>query len=227
MPIGLRDEEGPPHQTQAQRLDVIESLLHQQSEYLDALRQQIPQPHSNSSNDAAYLGTSRPRSSVPTGSSSSTYLSAYSSPLSVGGIETDSSSLQDKHEKIVPPPGHLNAHPSSLSDLLKLPQVCQLIGSYSEEFFQRIENSRERLQMANGVMEAGELELDEETVNACFVHFSKLVHPFHPFLECRMSFARYNEVMARGIKSDSDSAFALAILALGATAADPIDHGKC
>lgn len=224
----LRGDEGPPHQTQAQRLDSIEALLHQQTESLEALRSQIPQTRSPEDSGKETLQVEASQngiSGLSTGSSSSsTYRSAYDSPLSSVGTEGRSSSMQNGADRPPPPAGHINTHPTCLTDILKLPQVCKLIGSYTEDFFLRIENQRERLPMANAIIDVGDLEVDQATADYCFINFSKLAHLFYPFLECKESKARYDQVLARGLGSDPDSAFALVILAIGATSADPIAH---
>jgi hypothetical protein len=101
-----------------------------------------------------------------------------------------------------------------------------LVGDVPEEFLFKVEDSRPRsvaFDMASDVVFP---EIDRVTADEYLNDFFERVHPFHPFFDKNDLRQRYEETMERGLQADTQSALFLAIFALGATAAEPVDGAK-
>lgn len=114
-----------------------------------------------------------------------------------------------------------------------LPQMRRLAGDFPEECFFRVEDTRRRSNSLRPSMDPlpGELDLqlpfvDRSLTDNYLDQFFSLVHPFYPIFDRDDLIIRYEEVMNRGLGFDNESAFFLAVVALGATASDPIDNTK-
>lgn len=131
-------------------------------------------------------------------------------------------------------------HQTSVSNVLKLPQLRELLGEYPEEFFFKVEARRPRSAAAWDVMHSvmvdvpgaagggAEPSIDRSLGDAYLKSYLSRVHPYHPFIDADEIMSRYEDVASRGftLVSDNPSALVLAVLALGATVTDPIDRAE-
>ncbi|KAF4331784.1 hypothetical protein FBEOM_14444 [Fusarium beomiforme] len=108
----------------------------------------------------------------------------------------------------------------------------RLVGHYPEEFFFQIENSRPRtsplcfdLTVQHRDQQIAQ-NIDRDTADDLLEKYFTLVHPFHSFIDRQELVILYENAMDHGLGSDNQSALVLAVLALGATASDPIDSQK-
>ncbi|KAL6882201.1 hypothetical protein HDV57DRAFT_51980 [Trichoderma longibrachiatum] len=130
----------------------------------------------------------------------------------------------------VPPITIPMGHQTSTSSLLSLPQMRPLVGDYPEDFIFRIEDTRSRSLaldfMAVSGPQAEEKHVDRTIADDYLSSFLALVHAFHPIFDRDQLLASYEDVMREGLGSDVRSGLFLAVLALGATASDPIDDER-
>ncbi|PTB63173.1 hypothetical protein BBK36DRAFT_1183105 [Trichoderma citrinoviride] len=130
----------------------------------------------------------------------------------------------------VPPITIPLGHQTSTSSLLTLPQMRPLVGDYPEDFIFRVEDTRSRSLaldfMGVSGLEAEDKHVDRTVADDYLSSFLALVHAFHPILDRDQLLASYEDVMREGLGSDVRSALFLAVLALGATASDPIDDER-
>jgi hypothetical protein len=130
----------------------------------------------------------------------------------------------------VPPITIPLGHQTSTSSLLSLPQMRPLVGDYPEDFIFRVEDTRSRSLaldfMAVSGAQADEKHVDRTVADDYLSSFLALVHAFHPIFDRDQLLASYEDVMRDGIGSDVRSGVFLAVLALGATASDPIDDDR-
>ncbi|KAL7943961.1 hypothetical protein V8C42DRAFT_327312 [Trichoderma barbatum] len=130
----------------------------------------------------------------------------------------------------VPPITIPLGHQTSTSSLLTLPQMRPLVGDYPEDFIFRVEDSRSPsaaldFMAASGPQDEGE-RVDRTIADDYLSSFLALVHAFHPIFDRDVLLTIYEVAMREGLGSDVKSGVILAILALGATASDAIDHGE-
>ena len=126
-------------------------------------------------------------------------------------------------------------HQTSVSNVLKLPQLRPLLGEYPEEFFFKVEAKRPRSAAAREMMCStafslqDEFRIDKELGDAYLQSYLSRVHPYHPFIDAEDVVFHYENVMGREDRKfdfDNPSALVLAILSLGATVTDPIDRNE-
>ncbi|KAL7931945.1 hypothetical protein V8C35DRAFT_105494 [Trichoderma chlorosporum] len=130
----------------------------------------------------------------------------------------------------VPPITIPLGHQTSTSSLLTLPQMRPLVGDYPEDFIFRVEDNRSPsaamdFMSTSGLHDEGE-HINRTVADDYLSSFLALVHAFHPLFDRDVLLASYEEAMKEGLGFDARSGVILAVLALGATASDAIDHGK-
>ncbi|KAF7561500.1 hypothetical protein G7046_g2669 [Stylonectria norvegica] len=210
-----------------QRLEAIEALLREHSVALEALRNRPAASVSNPSPSQG-IGLAQPDygSSAASSSNSPMPFSFWQFYHAGGGANPHEQDMDTTPPLTIP-----LGHQTSTSNLLVLPQVRRLIGEYPEEFLFRIENSRPRSTTAQSItlpLDGGLAEefpvIDKSVADSYLENFLTQVHPFHPFLDKEELVEQYERIMSRGLASDIESALFLAIFALGATAADPINN---
>lgn len=80
--------------------------------------------------------------------------------------------------------------------------------------------------MASAEHPLDDLPMQKAVEDGYLNRYLTLVYPFHPFLNRDDVIAQYETTLSQGLQSDTQSALVMAILALGATASDPIDIRK-
>ncbi|KAK1243430.1 hypothetical protein MKX07_004058 [Trichoderma sp. CBMAI-0711] len=222
------------------RLESIETLLGEHAEALRQLQQERqPQPR----RDVAISMTPQQlpdffrrsgRSTEGDESMDSPSREAASMPHSTWALATheggNSSRRGMNGDDDVPPITIPLGHQTSTSSLLSLPQMRPLVGDYPEDFIFRVEDTRSRSLaldfMAVSGAQADEKHVDRTVADDYLSSFLALVHAFHPIFDRDQLLASYEDVMRDGIGSDVRSGVFLAVLALGATASDPIDDDR-
>ncbi|TFB01890.1 hypothetical protein CCMA1212_006563 [Trichoderma ghanense] len=222
------------------RLESIETLLGEHGEALRLLQQgrqppprkdlptsMTPQPlpdffrrsHGSIESDDSMDSPSREAASMPH--------STWALATHEGG---NSSRRGMNGDDDVPPITIPLGHQTSTSSLLSLPQMRPLVGDYPEDFIFRVEDTRSRSLaldfMAVSGLQAEEKHVDRTVADEYLSSFLALVHAFHPIFDRDQLLASYEDVMREGLGSDIRSGVFLAVLALGATASDPIDDGR-
>ncbi|KIW21671.1 hypothetical protein PV08_02251 [Exophiala spinifera] len=123
-------------------------------------------------------------------------------------------------------------HQTSTSSLLTLPQMRKLVGDYPEEFIFLVEENRPRplsFQYDGGDdddFEDVQVIIERTLADEYFERYLTLVHQFRPMFELDDLRARYEKTMDNGLEKNLQSALFLPILALGATALDPVDRSR-
>ncbi|KAJ9150897.1 C6 finger domain-containing protein [Pleurostoma richardsiae] len=220
--------DGTESQLQLQRLEAIEGLLREHSSALEALRCQ--------SNIVSSPGQGPDVSRSPGRSAARSVARSIESPVPFSAWAFNH---HDRHPST--PQEELDTtpaltiplgHQTSTSTLLVLPQLRSLVGDYPDEFVFRVEDSRPRSAAVQSMNTSvgreqepeGQGPIDKSVADRYIENFLTLVYPFHPFFDRDDLLARYEEVMSQGLGSDDQSALFYAILALGATASDPVDR---
>ncbi|OAG42982.1 hypothetical protein AYO21_02933 [Fonsecaea monophora] len=224
----LRDE-NTAVEILARRLDTIENILQRQVTTLEALQSHLIQsllPETN-------LG--RRHSELAQGNVAS---QSYESPrrsLSTLSLALQDDPLSRPDLEAIPPLTIPLGHQTGAGSLLALPQLRHLIGDFPEDFFFEVENRRPPPEAMQVIVDTSHVSGDEDqaipraTVDEYFQKFLDLVHPLHPFLDPRHLTEEYKVAMGKGLGRDNQSAKLLALLALGATASDPVGNqsGPC
>ncbi|KAH6603763.1 hypothetical protein Trco_007209 [Trichoderma cornu-damae] len=233
------------------RLESIEMLLGEHAEALKALQQQQQQQQQERDKDEERQKYHRDPSAlmVPPhlpdffrrraedddgGDNPSSSPREASMPHSTWALTTqvggDPSRRGVNGDGDVPPITIPLGHQTSTSSLLTLPQMRPLVGDYPEDFIFRVEDSRTPSAaldfMAVPGLQGGEGHVDRTVADDHLGSFLSMVHAFHPIFDRDDLLAGYEVVMREGLGSDVRSGVFLAVLALGATASDPIGHGK-
>lgn len=219
-----RMEEAMSNQTSSQRMEAAESLLHRHAESIETLNQQI-----HLLSDSIFSDNTMHKTP-------SAHLSLCPSP-GLGSIssgdrnDTQVKSTSQHSNDAFPPITIPIGHQTSTSDLLRSPQVGRLAGWYPDGFFLKIEEQRHRSSLAittplsmNEPLQS-DFHVDRSTADGYLESFFDSVHPFHPFLDKDELLSQYEDTMAGGFRFDAQSTLIISVLALGATASDPIDVG--
>ncbi|OAP55773.1 hypothetical protein AYL99_09925 [Fonsecaea erecta] len=206
------------------RLDAIEDVLRQHAMILNSLRQSPQQPPETASptptfayEDMPCINTGQPRRE-------DAVLRRSAGP----GIDASDDPAEQASDH-VPPLTIPLGHQTSTSNLLTLPQMRPLVGDFPEEFLFLVEENRPKLQWLQGLssahheLEQGFLQIDRSFADTCFDRYWTLVHPYRPIFDQDDLVSQYERAMNHGLEQDSSSALILSLLALGATALDPID----
>lgn len=224
------------------RLESIEMLLGEHTEALRTLQQNKEQHQTRKDLPAFMMSPPlpdffprRPDNNESEGSlaSPSREMSMPHSTWALTTQDGGDSSRRGVNSDDVPPITIPMGHQTSTSSLLTLPQMRPLVGDYPEDFIFRVEDSRTRSAALDFMAVPGlqcDGKDDEGHVNRAVTDeylssYLAMVHAFHPLFDREHLLASYEEVMREGPGSDVRSGVMLAVLALGATAADPIDHG--
>ncbi|KAL7956607.1 hypothetical protein V8C34DRAFT_306412 [Trichoderma compactum] len=223
-----------------QRLESIETLLGEHAEALRILQQEKRPQHRGD------LSASMPPHPLPdfyrqtentgTSESLSSPSREASMPHSTWALTThdggDSSrrGVNGDGGDDVPPITIPLGHQTSTSSLLTLPQMRPLVGDYPEDFIFRVEDSRAPSAAMDFMTAPGlqgeEKQIDRTVADDYLSSFLALVHACHPIFDRDGLLANYEAAMREGLGSDVRSGVILAVLALGATASDAIDHGE-
>ncbi|KAH8800419.1 hypothetical protein F5884DRAFT_863126 [Xylogone sp. PMI_703] len=121
-------------------------------------------------------------------------------------------------------------HQTGANSLFLLPQVIRLIGNFPEDHFSKVEARRSRPGPIHSITkspsnwEDEDEFMDRNAAEEYFRKFLELVYPLHPFFDRHHLVEEFQDVMDKGLGSDIRSGLFMAILALGATASDPISH---
>ncbi|UKZ78568.1 hypothetical protein TrVFT333_006314 [Trichoderma virens FT-333] len=213
------------------RLDSIEIALRAHAETLRMLQERPPQHRQDLSASMTPLPVPdyyRQAENVENDESPHSSSREPSMPHSTWALTTREWGDPSRGDE-VPPITIPLGHQTSTNSLLTLPQMRPLVGDYLEDFFFRIEESRAP-PLAMDFMATCRLDntkhLDRAVTDDYLSSFLALVHAFHPIFDRDDLILNYEVVMREGLSSDIRSALILAILALGATASDAIDHGE-
>ncbi|KIW25877.1 uncharacterized protein PV07_09013 [Cladophialophora immunda] len=210
------------------RLDTIEDVLRQHAMIINSLRPSPPRPSVTSSSTPTFayedipgMSTSQPQQEVQQEDS------GLGDPTNAGNGPQDDPSAQADHQ--VPPLTIPLGHQTSTSSLLMLPQMRTLVGDFPEEFLFLVEDNRpqslwlQHISSRRGDMEEDFLQIDRSFADTWFERYWTLVHPYRPLLDQEDMSSQYERIMNQGLQEDSYSALLLCLLALGATALDPIE----
>jgi hypothetical protein len=142
----------------------------------------------------------------------------------------DGQTSNANHE--VPPLTIPLGHQTSLSSLLTLPQMRNLVGEFPEEFIFLVEENRPRSLSLQRLL-AAPVEADQDWRNIeksvaddCLERYLSTVHLYRPIFEWEELRSQYDTTMSKGLSDNPCSALFLAVFALGITASDPIDPTK-
>ncbi|OAL24960.1 hypothetical protein AYO20_10563 [Fonsecaea nubica] len=206
------------------RLNAIEDVLRQHSMIINSLRPNPPQTFDTSSSTPTYAYEDI--SCVNTTQTQQDDVGPDRSTSIVNDAPDDFARQSDEQ---VPPLTIPLGHQTSTSSLLTLSSMRSLVGDFPEEFLFLVEENRpqppwlKRVELASDEVGQDILQLENSFANTCFERFWTLVHPYRPLFDLEDLQSQYERTLSEGIQEDPRSALVLSLLALGATALDPIE----